>query len=185
MDELPFVLLGLRTAWREDPDCSPAELVYGSSLHVPGEFLPPASPDQTRPSAEFLRRLQGYMRTALPPPPAYHGAQRDQVPSNLSSTGYVYVRRDGYRKPLTRPYSGPHRILETGDKFFILDLDGKRDSVSIDRLKVAYVPQVVTAPMATPPPTARPPPPTVPAPLPTSRWGRTLRAPPRYGDYSS
>ena len=68
MDELPFVLLGLRTAWREDPDCSPAELVYGSSLHVPGEFLPPASPDQTRPSSEFLRRLQGYMRTALPPP---------------------------------------------------------------------------------------------------------------------
>lgn len=29
MDDLPIVLLGVRTAWREDPGCSPAELVYG------------------------------------------------------------------------------------------------------------------------------------------------------------
>ena len=189
MDELPFVLLGLRTAWREDPDCSPAELVYGSSLHVPGEFLPSTSAEQTTPSTEFLRNLQGYMRTALPPPPNYHGAQRDQVSTNLSSTGYVYVRRDGYRKPLTRPYSGPHRILETGEKFFILDLNGKRDSVTVDRLKVAYVPQAITAPV--PQQTAcrptmysdvlqRTPLSPVPTPLPTSRSGRTLRAPSRY-----
>ena len=74
MEELPFVLLGLRTVWQEDPGCSPAELMYGSSLHVPGEFLPPASPEQTTPSSDFLRNLQGYMRTALPPPPNYHGA---------------------------------------------------------------------------------------------------------------
>ena len=32
MDHLPMVLLGIPTAWREDPDCSPAELVYGSTL---------------------------------------------------------------------------------------------------------------------------------------------------------
>ena len=181
MDELPFVLLGLRTAWREDPDCSPAELVYGSSLHIPGEFLPCTTPEQTTPTSGFLRQLQGYMQKALPPPPTYHGAQQAHVPANLSSTGYVYVRRDGYRKPLTRPYSGPHRILETGDKFFVLDINGKRDTVSVDRIKVAYVPQFVSAPVATPPQAAQPPPaPTVPAPLPTSRSGRTLRAPSRY-----
>ena len=190
MDDLPFVLLGLRTAWREDPDCSPAELVYGSSLHLPGEFLPPVTPDQTTPSSEFLRRLQGYMRTALPPPPVYHGSRSTYVPANLSSTGYVYVRRDGYRKPLTRPYSGPHRILEAGDKFFIIDINGKRDSVSIDRLKVAHVPQSAPPPTSSPPqPWVAEPPPSpssstpsssVPSPLPTSRSGRTLRAPSRY-----
>ena len=39
MDHLPMVLLGIQTAWREDPDCFLAELVYGSSLRIPGEFL--------------------------------------------------------------------------------------------------------------------------------------------------
>ena len=184
MDDLPFVLLGLRTAWREDPDCSPAELVYGSSLQVPGEFLPQASPEQTTPSTEFLRRLQGYMRKALPPPPSYHGTQRTHVPSNLASTGYVYVRRDGYRKPLTRPYSGPHRILETGDKFFALEINGQRDTVSVDRLKVAYGPQTASSPPPSrPPPSPTFPTSTAPAPPQTSRSGRVLRPPSRYDEY--
>ena len=36
MDQLPLVMLGIRTAWRTKLDCSPAELVYGTSLTVPG-----------------------------------------------------------------------------------------------------------------------------------------------------
>lgn len=184
MDELPFVLLGLRTAWREDPNCSPADLVYGTSLHIPGEFLEPTSSTTTTPSSEFLRSLQGFMRAALPPPPAYHGTPRTRVPTNLASTGYVYVRRDGYRKPLTRPYSGPFKILATNDKFFTLDINGRQDTVSIDRLKVAHGPQSEpipaqtspAAPPATSPPTNRAPT----APPSTSRSGRTLRTPSRY-----
>ena len=43
MDHLPIDLFGLRVAWREDPDCSPAQLVYGSSLRLPGEFVDPTS----------------------------------------------------------------------------------------------------------------------------------------------
>ena len=70
MDDLPLVLLGMRTAWREDPDCSPAELVYGSQLRIPGEFLHQRNSRTCQPTSEFLRRLQTSMRTALPPPPA-------------------------------------------------------------------------------------------------------------------
>ena len=36
---LPMVLLGIRTAVKEDIGCSMAELVYGTSLRLPGEFL--------------------------------------------------------------------------------------------------------------------------------------------------
>ena len=39
MDELPMVMLGIPMAWREDADCSPADLVYGTALHLPGEFF--------------------------------------------------------------------------------------------------------------------------------------------------
>ena len=44
MKHLPFTLLGLRTTWREEPGCSPAELVYGSTLRIPGEFIDPTPP---------------------------------------------------------------------------------------------------------------------------------------------
>ncbi|GFO47460.1 Gag Pol polyprotein [Plakobranchus ocellatus] len=39
--ELPMVLLGIRSSWRVDPGCSPAELVYGSTLRIIGVFLQP------------------------------------------------------------------------------------------------------------------------------------------------
>jgi len=39
MDELPWILLGIRTASKEDLHCSSAELVYGAPLTVPGDFV--------------------------------------------------------------------------------------------------------------------------------------------------
>jgi len=38
-DLLPTVLLGLRTAVKEDLQASPAEMLYGITLRVPGEFF--------------------------------------------------------------------------------------------------------------------------------------------------
>ena len=40
VDRLPWVMLGLRTAPKEDLQTLPAELVYGQPLRVPGDFLP-------------------------------------------------------------------------------------------------------------------------------------------------
>ena len=39
MEELPFVLLGIRSAWREGADVSPAKMLYGTTLRVPGQFV--------------------------------------------------------------------------------------------------------------------------------------------------
>ena len=139
MDHLPMVLLGIRTAWREDPDCSPAELVYGSSLRIPGEFLGNTSSRFLQPSSTFLHNLQTSMQNVLPPPINYHSTPHSYVPNSLSSTGYVYVRVDGHRHPSRRPYNGPFRIISTSSKYFTLDINGRLDNVSIDRLKPAFV----------------------------------------------
>jgi transposase InsO family protein len=41
---LPWVLLGLRAAPREDSGVSTAELVYGAPLNLPGSLIPTAKP---------------------------------------------------------------------------------------------------------------------------------------------
>jgi hypothetical protein len=180
MDELPLVLLGIRTAWREDPDCSAADLVYGTCLRLPGEFLP-HEPRDLRVSSEFLNQLRDNMHTALPPAYEFHGNRSAYTPNSLASTGYVYVRHDAHRKPLQRPYDGPFKILETHEKYFVLNVNGRRDSVSVDRLKTAYGNQVDPQPAPVPPPLPRTAPSAV-APQPTvrSRSGRLIQVPFRF-----
>ncbi|XP_070171108.1 uncharacterized protein [Polyergus mexicanus] len=36
---LPVIMLGIRTAFKENFQATPAELVYGETLRLPGEFL--------------------------------------------------------------------------------------------------------------------------------------------------
>jgi hypothetical protein len=51
---LPWVLLGLQTAPKEDSGILAAELVYGAALALPAEFLSTAEP----PATDFLKRVQ-------------------------------------------------------------------------------------------------------------------------------
>ena len=143
--ELPLVLLGIRSSWKVGPGCSPAELVYGSTLRLPGEFFQSLDAKTMEPDSMFLKHLQQTMRTALPPAPVYHGKTPVYVPSNLASTGFVYVRNDAHRHPLQRPYDGPYRIINTNDKFYTLDIKGRSEKVSVDRLKAAFVTPLTTS----------------------------------------
>ena len=79
-----MVLLGIRTAGREDPNCSPAELVYGSTLRLSGEFVEPTPPQELQPSSAFLHHLQKFTQDALPPPVKYHSTPKPYLPPSLS-----------------------------------------------------------------------------------------------------
>ncbi|GBN45416.1 hypothetical protein AVEN_8262-1, partial [Araneus ventricosus] len=51
IQKLPTILLGIRTALKEDIGSSAAELIYGTNLRYPGEFFPPLQvPRSTRSS---------------------------------------------------------------------------------------------------------------------------------------
>merc|ERR1712212_1390053 len=78
------------------------------------------------------------------------------------------VRRDGHKSPLSRPYAGPFRVVERGDKTFKLDCGGKVDTFTIDRLKRAYEDEDTAIVPAQPPRRGRPPaaPPDQPPPQP-------------------
>ena len=71
----------------------------------------------------------------------------------------VYVRRDGTKGPLQRPYTGPYAVLTPGDKTFLLDIGGCTERISVDRLKPAFYDPALPVQVAKPPPRGRPPPP--------------------------
>ncbi|KAK3748814.1 hypothetical protein RRG08_065321 [Elysia crispata] len=134
-----MVLLGIRSSWRVDPGCSPADLVYGSTLRIPGEFLQPHDARTVEPDVPFLRHLQQTMRSFQPPTPQFHGQPSVYVPANLAPAKFVYVRKDSHKHPLQRPYDGPYLVLNKSDKFFTVDIKGRPETISIDRLKAAFV----------------------------------------------
>ena len=97
----------------------------------------------------------------MPPAPRYLGKQTAYVPSNLASTGFVYVRIDAHCHPLKRPYDGPYRIIDTSEKFFTLNIKGRPEKVSVDRLKAAFVTPLTTSDQETVVPPGPPNPPVV------------------------
>ena len=136
MDHLPFVMLGLRAAVREDADCSPADLVYGSSLRLPADLLESTTTARVSPSA-FVDDLRDVMRQSSPMPFLYHGNTSSSVPAALSTCPQVFIRVDAVRPPLRPPYEGPFPVLQRGPKTFTVRRNSKDYVVSIDRLKPA------------------------------------------------
>jgi len=147
---LPWVLLGLRVAPKEDSGISSAELTYGAPLSLPGQFITAEEP----PPADFVEKL----RSASPPPqtrqPTY-AEMAAKPPAALMAAKFVYVRRGGVVPPLEPLYLGPYQVLDNGPKVFRLAIGGRAESVSIDRLK----PHLGTADVLPqrPPPRGRPP----------------------------
>ena len=51
----------------------------------------------------------------------------------------MFVRHDGPKGPFQLPYDGPFRVVGRKDKTFVIHIRGRDVTVSIDRLKSAYV----------------------------------------------
>ena len=63
MDSLPLILLGIRTALKEDLNSTTAEMVYGTTLRLPGEFFDPPSTTSLPDPSEYLNQLRLHFRT--------------------------------------------------------------------------------------------------------------------------
>ena len=150
-EELPWVLLGIRTTPKEDLGVSSAELVYGSPLVVPGDFV--FLKDQTvEDPREDLPLLRSVVKTFRPLAATSHGVRASYVPETLWRAEYVFIRVDKSQPPLTPRYEGPYKVLKRTAKTFVVDLGGRHDTISIDRIKPAYIDE--HQPVATP--TSRP-----------------------------
>ncbi|XP_014785948.1 uncharacterized protein K02A2.6-like [Octopus bimaculoides] len=196
---LPVVLLGCRTAVKTDLGFSSAELLYTTILALSGTMLALDNSSPHDPTL-YVTRLCSYF-SSLPPIHLHDQSIPSHVSPDIDKWTRVFVRDDSVNGPLVSPYKGPFRVLSHTPKTFSLDINGRADTVSVDRLKRAHfevstpfddTPITLTfdplqppthspahAPLTTPSPT---PPPS--SPLPNTnkpyvtRTGRTMHWPP-------
>ena len=132
-ESLPWVLLGIRPTIKEDSKCTAAEMVYGSLLRLPGEFISPYPTDHTVTDlSTFAGQLRATMTSLSPLTSRRLPATSSHVPTTLGSCTHVFVRRDSVKKPLQSPYDGPFRVIRRTPKYYHLEMYGKSDTVSIN-----------------------------------------------------
>jgi hypothetical protein len=145
---LPWVLPGLRAAPKEDSGVFSAELLYGTALALPGQFLAA----EELPVARILQQLRS--TEPLPTRPLPEPAP-SAPPKALQTATHVYVRRGAAAGPLAAQYAGPYLVLERGPKVFKLRVGDREEAVSVDGIK----PHLGAASLipAAPPPRGQPP----------------------------
>lgn len=136
----------------------PFQAVTGANALIPV----PAAPLPV--DAEFLQRLQSLLdantaqANATPPTPSPDH-------STLRDASYVWLRTDRVRKPLEAPYSGPFKLLDLNRKTATILVNGQKQTVSVDRLKKAFVRTSVNPSLGTPSPLTSPSVPSSPPPV--------------------
>lgn len=154
LDHLPWVLLGLRTALKEDLGTSVAEMVYGAPLTVPADFFPANRPDPA--VLGHLEQLRQATGSLAPAPTIRHGLPAPRIPHSLQTCKFVFVRHGAVRPPLRAPYDGPFEVVEKTEKTFKIQMGDRTQVITVDRLKPAHVDLSGPVEVAQPPRRGRP-----------------------------
>jgi hypothetical protein len=142
LQDLLWVLLGIRSTPNEDSGITAAEAVFGSKVTVPGEFLScPEKPDK------FLEELKVAM-SGFKLSPVRHNisskqqsSQKQQLPQSLEEAKMVFMKNDGPKKPLAPLYNGAYMVLDRNPHYFTVQLGDRVDRIAVSRLQPAFVPQ--------------------------------------------
>lgn len=178
MDELPWVMYGLRSAINDETGTTPAEHLYGKNLTLPNQVFDPQPPPECATLAadgvEFVSNVQERVAFFNTPVRQRHNKSPHAityVPPDLDTAKFVYLRTDKVTRPLTPKYEGPFLVVKRGPKTFQIVQKNRVKLVSIDRLRPAH--QLALTP-ATDPPL---PPPTPPADDMPAEHDQTTRLP--------
>ncbi|CAH8674423.1 unnamed protein product [Schistosoma haematobium] len=137
-ESLPFILLSIRSTIKEDLQCTPAQLVYGANLTLPGQLVTHNGKPVCTDPTSFCERLMSHMNNIKPVAPR-PVVLKEQVSKHLNTCKFVFVRVDSVRRPLQHPYEGPYEVVERQTKYFTINKNGKKETVSIDRIKPAFI----------------------------------------------
>lgn len=136
MDVLPIVLLGIRTQVKEELMASPADLMFGTNLSLPGDLI--ADNDVPIDTNEFLAKLRIKMkvnRSGLTRPPPNI---QEFIPDSLRQVKFVWLKKEN-RGSLVPPWHGPFKVIQLKDKSVIVQTANGPNEVSLENVKPAFV----------------------------------------------
>ena len=156
--QLPCALLAVRTTLKPDIGASPADLVFGEGIAVPGDLLgshPAEDRELQRQRRELLANMRFEVTRLQPTPTSAHRQPHVHIPNSLEDATHVFIRRGGVHPPLTAPYDGPFRIEKrTTHNVTVHRPGGGTETIALARIKPAHI-----AADGEEPATAEPPPP--------------------------
>ncbi|GFV68379.1 transposon Tf2-6 polyprotein [Trichonephila clavipes] len=91
---LPIILLGLRASLKEGILCTPAELVFGTTIRLPGEMFDSSKPDDD--VVNFVSKLKSHMQSLHPKPPKHHGKRSVFIHPGLLEATHVFFVETRY-----------------------------------------------------------------------------------------
>ena len=146
-NHLPWVMLGVRTAPREESSSSAAQHALGTSLFLPGQFV----------SDETFGDVVDRLKHGLPPLETVHNRRAPQRGvDRLKNAPMVFVRNDHLSKPTLAPlYTGPFEVVGRHESHYDVKVGDKVEPVNIHRLKPVLTD--ANAQPALPPRRGRPP----------------------------
>jgi cleavage and polyadenylation specificity factor subunit 1 len=104
-EALPLVLLGIRTAFKEDLQASVAELMYGEPLRIPGELL--TSNAEPVDPAPLITELHQHMALLRPVLAVCYAFPATFVHSDLEKCTHVFLHQETMRWALEHPLQWP------------------------------------------------------------------------------
>ena len=140
---LPMTLLALRTTVKADLGASPADLVYGDALTVPGQLIP-AHPTDDQELLQQQRRSLNNLRMEVerlqPTPASTHRSPAIHVPDELATCTHVFIQRGGVQPGMSTPFDGPYRVISKHNNGFRIQFPGRpSDIIALSRLKPAFM----------------------------------------------
>ena len=117
-------------------------MVFGTTIHLPCDFfsysLTSAAkvPDQLQLSN--VKQLRSTMSCLTATPPRHPSKSSSQVPANFSCS-HVFIQKDAVRQTLQPPNNELFTIIQHKQKFDIIWVNEKSQSVSIDPLTPAFL----------------------------------------------
>ena len=109
-----------------------------TTLRLPGEFFSTSIDHTTADPSDYVNQLKNHIQKLRPVPPRTSQG-KNSIPVELLKASHVFIRHDAVRKPLQPPYDGPYPVIKRTDKYFVIQLNNRKDTISVHRLKPAYI----------------------------------------------
>ena len=134
---LPAVLLGVCSAVKERLGRSAAEMIYGTTLRLPGQFTQQYTINVNTDLEKYSDKLRVAMsRLRLCPP---RDTQQTNIYKEIETCTHVFLQRIAIAPPLPAPYDGPYKVVARSARVMKIPMKGKVETVSLDRVKPAHL----------------------------------------------